>query len=376
MPRDNSAITGGLNRWISRRQDDPRDRSVYGRGRTPGAPAEIVEYDGAKFYANSTASLKDPSAGGGYISGSASTLLDKPTWVFHHSIRRGQNTASTLFNTTASTFGNFTDAWADLDGIADAVSSGQDWNICYRWVETENPKQTRARLMQQAPLAIWFSQFTGTYMAQCYKTAPDTWDYFADPNGTAYEWKPSDIIPETLRVYNTPLSECVNEVRINYRLYAPTNSLTRTTFVSPTGSDDGTGTQDQNTTAPDDRETRASDQQSNLGFSTVGGTGNNLEIDCDQIYVDAVAVAFRNYLFDRFLYPRLIVEFDSWRGAGLEPHMATLISDDMADILVPPYYPIGSSAKAWSDLIFNTHAPRIRGTAQGIIYSHRFEMIP
>jgi hypothetical protein len=135
------------------------------------------------------------------------------------------------------------------------------------------------------------------------------------------------------------------------------------TWVGPTGSDDGTGTADEG--GAGERTETADWRVDNMGIRNV------LTVECDQIISDYVAVAFRNYLFDRHR-PRILCQFDIWaRCIGIEPHQSTILSDDLIDhVGPPPLYPglVADAVQNWGDLYFFVSGPvRLRASPSGPI---------
>jgi hypothetical protein len=339
-------------------------RDLWSRGgnqrRLRGTDKPPQDTSGWQYYALTDDAVKD--ANPAIHTSTNSDDIVRPCDIYHYLVRQIGGLAGGSMHTTSSTFGSFTQARIDLDA---KLASGS-WDIVYRILEPEDQNETAARLSSQCPIAFWRSQWDSKVRAQVYKSTPDTWDYFPNPDGDAHSWSwDTDILKDSLLIGTVPADQCYSEIHVKYDLHAPTGQYMKECWVGPAGSDDGTGTRDQNAAAPENRETIADYRRDNLGIK------RTLTVECDQLYLDTTAVAFRNYLFDRSR-PRVVVRFDTWaRVIGLEPNMATLMSDDLLDnVGPPPVYPGMStgSVQAWSDLKFFVAAPvTLRGTQNGMI---------
>jgi hypothetical protein len=212
--------------------------------------------------------------------------------------------------------------------------------------------------------------YDSKFKAVVYKTSPASDNYFKDPYSNNYQWSYNeDMIKDSIKVSHTPLENCFNEVRVEFDYYAPTGQYKRMAFVGPTNSDDGNGTRDES--IPGDRESKSLRVRDELDVTNV------LTVRCDQIVQWEQAKQLRNYLFDRYHRPRLIVEFDTWsRACGIEPNMSTLISNDLTDYLPCPKYPDYTSAINWDDLIFFVNHVSMRHTPQGDIWHLVLEEMP
>jgi len=334
-------------------------RKVFGKIFEKRRP-KVYKYESSRTLKTNTAGtqfyhmaaegiLEDASSTYG---GTASVGIDTPFVIARYLLTEMGGVVSGDFTTGASTFGSFTQAITDLN----AKVTG-DWQIHFGIYEPESMGSLLARLLQQAPINIWRSQWTNKWCATVYKQTPDTWDYFLDPYGNPYSISYDTDVIDDPEVTSTEAVDCLSEIHVKYRLFAPTNSLTRDTWIGPSGSDDGLGTRDQNTTAPNNRETLLSDSQTQLNVKTI------YTIECDSHYLTTTSTAFRNYLADRYYRPRITLALTVWaRFAGIEPGQILKISDDWLDrIGPPPKYPYGTTAKKWSDLnFFVSAAPIIR----------------
>jgi len=330
---------------------------IWGEKRAPGVynyrftrSPKSASLAGAQFYGLHDYAIRED--GSGTYGMTANVAIDWPPAIARYILTELCGVTSGYQTTGASTFGSFTQAITDLN----AKVSG-DWQVHFGIYGPEPVSSILARLCQQAPMNIWKSQWTGKWCCQVYKSTPDTWDYFLDPYSNAYSISyDTDLLSEP-EIGTTDVAESVSEVHVRYRKFAPTDAFTRDTWVGPAGSDDGTGTRDQNAAAPDNREALLSDAKTQFGIK------NAITLECDQLYLDSTAVAMRNYVANRFYRPRVTVDLTVWaRFAGIEPGQIIKISDDWLDhVGPPPKYPYGTTARKWSDLkFFVAAAPRLR----------------
>ena len=283
--------------------------------------------------------------GSGTITGTASTTINQPAWIFRHFTQLVCGEVSGNFTTGATTFGSTNDAKTDLDTF-----SGSTGIALYRLTSPETPEDMAGRLGSQFPIAFYKSIIDGKWKMPVYPTgSPRTAQYFLDPNGTAYKWKVGDdFIADSAQISYTPVDEIINEVHIRYGLYLPTNTYRYDAWCGPTSSDDGTGTRDQNGAAPDNRETIC------INSKTYYGVKSAMAIDCDMNPNDNVlAKKLRNYIIDRFNRPRLLLKFTTLsRAIGLEPGMVCLVSNDLQDYIPLPWYPGPNARRNWEDMKF------------------------
>lgn len=316
-------------------------RTLWNRGAyKKQAPVPRMDISGSRYYCWTEETILDD--GSGTYTGTASAPIVSPPAIARYLLTQiGFDTVTTYITTGASTFGSFTTAHTDINGLV----SG-DWECIARYTQTQNVSDALNGLMYQAPIAFWRSQLDNMMKAQVYKTTPASQDYFQDLDSATYKWKyTEDMIAESVIVSTTPVDEIVNEVHVKFGIYAPTGEYMGDAWVGPSGSDDGTGTADEG--GANDREDQAADSQTQFAIK------NTLTIEADQIYLPAVAVALRNSIFDRFQRPRVVVQFDTWgRATTMDLHMNTLIHNELQDFIPVPKYPWGGTAVEWDDLIF------------------------
>lgn len=338
-------------------------RKVWSKYSDPITP----DTTGVLFYAAVSEMIKDNGTQITEGAESSGHNFSEPPWIFkHHSDRvQGLNTSS-VYQNTADTFGSFRDAVADLnDRIGDAVG----WKICYRHLTPERPEDMAIRLMRQAPISFWKSIFTGKWMCHVYQSSPPSWTYHLDADGNATKWTFDDFADEP-EIFQTSREECINEVHIMWGLFAPTGEFTRDTWVGPSGSDDGSGTRDQNTTAPENREALAAASKSDYKVKS------SVVLECPDIDRQTVAIQMRNYIFDRFSNPRITIVFRTWNKAyGLEPCMTTKISNTLQDYRPCPKYSTSGSPVAWEDLDFFVVSCDRIATSAGDLYEVVLEEI-
>lgn len=296
------------------------------------------QYDGIDtVYIGTGAFIRDD--GSGTII-SAGATLSRPPHIFRHFAQLVCGEASGNFTTGATTYGSVDDAITDLDGW-DSLTG--NWDIIYRIAEPETPDDMASRLGQQAPIAFYKSIIDGKWKMPVYPTgSPRTAQYFLDPNGTAYKWKVGeDFIADSAQVSFTPVDEIINEVHIRFGLYAPTNTYRYDAFVGPSDSDDSVGTTDAT------REGYAVDTRDDYGIKST------FTVNCDTIVNLDIATRLRNYIFDRFRRPRLLLKFTTLsRAIGLEPGMVCLVSNDLQDYIPLPWYPGPNARRNWEDMKF------------------------
>ncbi len=338
------------------RQDTGR-RELWNRGPGgPPAPPGITE--GALIYAQSAGAMVDN--GSGRYTGSAGASIHWPSAIWHHYAVEFGQVATTDITTAATTFGSFAEARTALNGKV----SG-DWDLSLPITERTTPTQLIDRLGGLAPLKIYRSMLDGKFKALVYKQTPDTYDYFLDPFGNNYSWKYSEDMAPKPKARLSPLDAVVNEVHVRYGGFAPDGSLTKDAWVSPDGSDDGSGNRDQTGAlgAANDREARAVRSRDFYGQGVTGGFQQSMTVECPEIYTDAVAVAFRDYLFDLRWRRKVLLDFlTGARATDFYQGMATLVDSELHDHVPCPYIPLdGGSAKRWGDLKFYGNAKRQPG---------------
>ena len=345
----------------AQRQREKQSGNLWSRG-PGGPPPPPGRTDGALIYAQSAGAMVDN--GSGTYTGSAGASINWPSAIWHHYADQYSILGSSDFTTASTTFGSFTEARTSLN----AKVSG-DWDVIVSIVERTTPSQLIDRLEGIAPIKIYRSMLDGKYKCVVYKQTPDTYDYFLDPFGSNYSWKYSEDMAESPKPIAdlSPLDGVVNEVHVRYGGFAPDGSLTKDAYVSPDGSDDGSGTRDQNGAlgAANDREARAVRSAYFYGGGVTNGFRQSVTVEAPEIYTDEVAVALRNYIFDRRWRRRVTLDFLTGpRAADFYQGMATLVDNELQDYVPCPYNPLdGGSAKRWGDLKFYGNARRRAGVS-------------
>jgi hypothetical protein len=128
-------------------------------------------------------------------------------------------------------------------------------------------------------------------------------------DGTDFNASPGDrsiiMIEDEVMTISSIASNTLTVTRGTKGSTAVSHATQKRVFILQTNSDDGTGTQDQNTTAPNDRE-----DDSIAGIYKYH-QNKELAIDADMIKDDLTAQNLREHLFDYYSRPHYIVEFDS-----------------------------------------------------------------
>lgn len=334
-----------------------RSGNLWNRG--PGGPPEPPGHtDGALIYAQSAGAMIDN--GSGKYTGSAGASINWPSAIWQHYAEEFGKLASGDVTTAATTFGSFAEARTSLN----AKVTG-DWDVIVSILDRTTPSQLIGRMERIAPIKIYRSMLDGKYKCVVYKQTPDTYDYFLDPFGANYSWKYSEDMAPKPRARLTELDSVVNEIHIRYGGFAPDGSLTKDCWVSPDGSDDGSGVRDQNGAlgAANDREARAVRSRDFYGSGVTGGFQQSVTIDAPEIYTDEIAVALRNFEFDRRWRKKVALDFlTGSRAIDFYQGMATLVDNELHDHVPCPYIPLdGGSAKRWGDLKFYGNARRQPG---------------
>lgn len=301
------------------------------------------------------------------ITDTNSKYISSPVWIAADILQSIGGVTSG--NICSSGFGSFIQAETDLTAL-----TGVDWEIIFRILGPTNPDECLARLSEQSPVAFWCGN-DGKWRAAVYNRTPTTASKFVDADGSIYYWSyGTDIMAGSFSCGLTPVRDVVNEVRVEYALFAPNNSFTKTTWVSPNGSDDGNGTADQTGAigTSTDRSVRATNSRDDFGIKQARS------FQMDQIYTDEQARVMRNYYFDIGVRPRIYGQFDTWNiGATLEVNQTIYLSDDLGDYVPVPLYPGNSlSPRSWADIpmMVNSVERNISGDFEQ--YTVSFEEIP
>jgi hypothetical protein len=332
-------------------------------------PLFTFDISGYNLYAYMSECVQDNAAGD--VTGTANANIFLPAHIHKWFTWKVCNpAASPTPGYTSSGFGSYSQAVTDLDNLTEG-----SWELFYRILEPETPDTMRARIARQAPIDFYVSMLDGAWRAVVYPasgTSPGSHLKFLHPDGsTVYKWDyNTDMLEGTFEWGYTPLDECVNEVHIRYGMYAPTGQYTKDCWVGPNGSDNGTGTDDQNTTAPNTRSALAVDSRDDLHIK------HTIYVDCPDMILFGPALALRNYYFDRFRRPRLWVRFvASPRAATLEPGMVTYLHNNLQDVVPCPWYPAGASAKEWDDINFFVRSVDVQSSINSHSYVVELEEI-
>lgn len=325
----------------------PASSRLWSRG--PGVGPGRPDMSGELIYVMGDQNQLDD--GSGTFTGSAGSSIAWPTSIWHHLGVKLAGLSTSDFEVGSSTFGSFVEARTSLN-----LKVTGDWDCLLAITDKVRPMQVAERLMSVFPLAIYRSMLDSKFKAVVYKLSPDSFDYFKAPNGSSHVWMPGET--DEPRAGLSPYDAVVNEVHVRYGHYAPTGELTKETYVSPDGSDDGNGTRDQTgaITASNDREARAVRSKAIWGQRSI-------TVDIPEVYTDEIAVVVRNWLFDMYWRRKVVLTFvTGQRAIQFEPLMATLVSSTLQDRCPIPYSPLdGGAAKSWGDLKFYGRAARQPG---------------
>lgn len=302
-------------------------------------PKRPNDFSGSRYYASFNESILDDNT---YTGTAGEDVVFPPAIAHYLLVEIGFGSVTSYITTGASTFGSFANANTDINGLV-----GGDWEIIARYTTEPTTIREAIRGMEaQAPFTTWRSTLDNKMKCEVYKETPDSHDRFTDFTGAAYSWSyKEDMIEGSVRVTMSPLEEIINEVHVKHALYAPSGEYTRDAWVGPSGSDNGSGTADEN--GAGDRKDQASESVTQFGIKRA------ITVSADQIYLPAVAVALRNKMFDRFHRPRILVTFDTWgRATTMDLNMVTSLANDLTDFCQVPKYPYGGAAVEWNDIEF------------------------
>lgn len=323
-----------------------KDRFLWNRGLAI-AKEHADDLSGSGIFASSGIVCRDDgSATIAGITGSGTMSEPLSAWCHFTCLVCGESSANF---TTGSSFGSFSLARTDLHGLIGAAVWTM-WNVIQKPM---TPEDFADLLSGQAPIAFHRSLYDNKWKAHVYQQTPDSDRYFLHPDGsTNYKWLVGeDFEADSVVVSFTPVEGVINEIHVKFCYASHAGIFTRDAFISPSRSDDGTGTRDQNTTSPNDRESDAADSKNDYGIKA------SRDIECPG-YAEpdtyTQAYTYRNYVFDRYRRPRMVVKFTTGpRAIGLEPGMVTLIDNTLQDYIPCPWYPgPGGTARDWDDMKF------------------------
>ena len=207
----------------------------------------------------------------------------------------------------------------DTDAFDSAYTDTSAWKFA-GVVNVEKSWLKSAELMaKHSGCRIWFDNYNrltisklnldANFSVSETSTPGDRDKFLQNPAVTNDRYVNHMILPNTISVVKSTAEDVVNEVYINYNTNYASGTTQKTAFITDTDSDDGTGTRDQNSSAPNNRETLAGNSKTN--YKTTG----TLEVETPFIRDDATAVLLRNHLFDAFVDTRYIVVFNTTYSA-------------------------------------------------------------
>jgi len=266
-------------------------------------------------------------------------------------VKRGQGlNATTDFNVTSGgslTLGSFAQARTDLNALS-ADSSYRLAVILWKplWIE-----EVVAELRRHCPGLIFYrSHIDNKFQLVCYQSSPSAEKDYA----TTISWDAHICQDYPFRVTETPIDEIYTRIYVHYRWFAPQSQTIRTAFVTPSGSDDGEGNDDAT------RESNASTYETRYGTQNVWEGSFPWIIDKD------VAVALRNYYFDRLSQSLLRVEFTSFLNlSDLRLGHIINFSDDIDSHVVYPKY---GDTTTWASKDYQATEIRRSHTDRGELY--------
>ena len=269
--------------------------------------------------------------GSGTYTGSADSLIEHPADAIHWMlVELGGLTASDI--KTAAGFGSFVDARTSLASYKSQIyiSEEQDLDDLINDVGKQ--------------FLLW--SFRGTTQDDNkFLSVPlddaDAADYRTTSDVFKFGWQ--YIVKNSLRITSTPIVAVRNIIRVNYDYDIRTKSYAEEVFITATDSRGSAGTRDQNTTAPDDRESQSSDSVTAFGEKEYI---HNMRYCSDA----ATAADVRERLFDLLVRPRVVIQFRTHvNAADLERGQRIEMDAELDDLIAYPG--IGSNG-SWSGKVF------------------------
>jgi hypothetical protein len=279
-----------------------------------------------------------PDDGSGTYTGSAGAVIEHPAGVGHYILKDIAGFASSDFVTAASTFGSFTDIRTSLANYKAMMHMAEDRSVAEYVADIG------------AQFLIWFyrstTQVGAPWMAvpwlatatANYRSAADVFRFSATG--------PNRIIKGSFNVTTRPMSSVATEVRVKFNQDPSTKTYADEVYITGSDSYGWNGTaqaRDQNTTAPDNRETLSAAR------STAYGTRSFTHSMpyCSDPYT---ATHVRNRLFDLISFPRVVVRFGTYVNAADLERGQIIEFDSSCDDIVR--YPGVDSDGSWANKKF------------------------
>jgi len=213
----------------------------------------------------------------------------------------GKYFISTFDSTAAITF---TDFKFDKDNnVSNLIIKQTDPSNIFNTIRIRYDKHPATGFFRKETSISLQQNYSGSRLAESLDASETGVDVDA---GTDFANNDIILIDDEVMTVSSIASNTLTVVRNAKGSTAATHDDNTQIFILVTNSDDGTGTRDQNTSDPDDREDEAI--QSLFKFRQL----REMTLDADLISDDTTAVLLRNYLFDYYSVPHFIVEFDAY----------------------------------------------------------------
>lgn len=325
-------------------------------GRSDGG-RKPVQNDEAPYYIVSPKSTIDDASG---TVDSAEANLQHPVHVAHHQILKWvRDVTGSDVETTASTFGSFAAAEAQIDDwIQGNVAGGGSLTWDTRWTISSrtSPEAALTTLCNETPMTVYLDPSTGKFLCLVYEPASiQSWEKFNNSAGSQAEWVPRlmdarGVGTALLSAYGIEGFEAdtarkdqrVTGVRINFRRFAPTGEFLESVYANPdeqkvwseTAGDYVTGSSGTLYTA------------CNAAEDQIGRRTEDFVLDAVTVQDPATATGLLYYWVTRLTGAPMVVRgVTNAVGANLKVGHYTKIGDDMALEIPPPKY----GAVDWTD---------------------------
>ncbi len=263
----------------------------------------------------------DSGAADGTYTGTPSLLIEHPSEVVHWALRELGTTTAAEITTASSTFGSFDDIRTSLAN--------------YKMLHLLSADQKIEEFISDvsSQFLIWFFRQT-TLVNQPWAAIP--WDVGSGidyRSATAqFRFSPDNVfgVPKISSISNGRVR---NVVHVNFDLDMRLNSYSQSVFISDTDSrgwDGSAFVRDQNSGAPENRESRATES-----IAAYGRKEHTLNLG--MIRDEATATSVRNRYFDLLSEPKHIVRFTTFMNAvDLERGQVITFSTDWNSIMPCP----------------------------------------
>jgi hypothetical protein len=327
---------------LGRKADDNRTSPKYNKQAGHETTAEILYHDSPIWHH----AIGSKDTVGGRYTGAASQIIEHPANMINFFLGQFCGIAEADVVDGTSEHGSFKDIRTDL----------ADYEALGYWASDIGADDLISGLADQflmQPFIFGTGSNAGKFGIFAW-TKGGAADYRSTSD--VYKFKLRDFVGKKFDAELSPIVGVKNQVTVNFDYDIRTKTFAESVFITDTDSRGWTGSayaRDQNTTAPDDRESQSAD-------SVAAHGAKEYVVNMRECRDGATATEVRERIFDWLVEPLVLLEFNTWLNASDLERGQIIQTDDSLDSY--QLYPKQGGGGSWSGKNFQVYRIARRAT--------------